>query len=333
MFEKVMAKKYLRVIGVDVSSEKLDLSDSENKLTGTIPNTIDAVKKLISKIQFPKDTLVICEATGSYEHLIVLGSQEAGIDVAIANPRQVRDFAKGHGFFEKSDKIDARLIMQFGQQVSVPLAMPKSDQENQLQAMVRRRFQLIDLISQEKNRLPQTHDKQMAKMIQKIVKIMEKQLGEIDKLVQEMLDKLSKTEPKVDILQSVKGVAVVTTATMIAELPELGQLNRAQIAKLAGVAPMINQTGKSDKKRSVRGGRSTVRRVLYMATLCATRHNPVIRAFYRKLLAKGKPKKVAIVACMRKLLTILNDMVRRNQPWQEDFQAQKKKAAIAPSLN
>ena len=159
MLEKTNLKKYTRVIGVDVSSEKLDLCDSRGKFNGTIPNTFEAVRKLASKIKNLKETLVICEATGSYEHVIVEGMQDAGCDVAIANPRQVRDFAKGHGFLEKSDKLDAQVIMLFGQQVSVPIAIPKSDQEKQHQALVRRRNQLLDLISQEDNRLPQTQDR------------------------------------------------------------------------------------------------------------------------------------------------------------------------------
>ena len=332
MFEKTDTKKYARVIGVDVSSEKLDLCDSEGKLSGTIPNSVEAVKKLVSKIKNLKDTLIICEATGSYEHVIVQGAQDAGIDVAIANPRQVRDFAKGHGFLEKSDKLDARVIMLFGQQVSVPLALPKSDQEKQHQALVRRRVQILDLINQEENRLPQTYDSNMAKMIKSSLKHLKKQLVEIDKLIKEMLDEISQTDPNVEILLSVKGIGVVTTSTIIAELPELGQLNRAEIAKLVGVAPIINQSGNSNKKRSVRGGRVIVRRTLYMATLSATRHNPVIKRFYQRLLANGKPKKVALVACMRKLLTILNDMVRRGEHWQDDYEPNKKRQ-IAPSLN
>jgi len=284
MLEKSATKKYVRVIGVDVSSEKLDICDAEGKLTGTIQNSVDAVKKLVKSIKQPKDTLIICEATGSYEHVIVE-------------------------------------------------AMPKSDQEKQHQALVRRRIQLLDLISQEQNRIPQTHDSKMVKLIETTLKHLRNQLTEIDDQIKTMITELAKTDPKIEVLRSVPGVGIVTTSTIVCELPELGHLNRAEIAKLVGVAPMLNQTGKSDKKRRVRGGRSIVRRVLYMATLVATKCNPVIKAFYIHLLSKGKLKKVALVACMRKLLTILNDRVRRNEPWRTSVQQEEKKRQIAPSLN
>jgi transposase len=307
---------FQRVIGVDVASDKIDVCDSDLRIKGAIPNTAAAIRKLVmSKIESPQTTLVICEATGGYEHVLVEAAHELGIPVAVANPRQVRDFAKGHGFLEKSDAIDARIICRFGKDVEVHLAPTRSPEEKRHQALVRRRCQILDLISQEQNRLAQTADALAQEMIQTMLSHLKTQLKLADKHLENLLAERAKQDPKVEILGSVPGVGAVTVSTLLVELPELGQLNRAKIAKLVGVAPLVNQTGKSDKKRPVRGGRSQVRSVLYMAALVATRHNPLIGKFYQRLIGRGKPKKLALVACMRKLLTILNDMVRNQQPW------------------
>ena len=263
---------YSRVIGVDIASEKIDVNDSEGKLSGTIPNTVAAIQKqIVARIQSKHDTLVVCEATGSYEHVLV--------DVELNLTRQ------------------------------------RSPQEKQHQALVRRRCQLLDLINQEQNRYGQTVDALMRKMIAATLLHLKKQQKEIDGQLEKLLAERGKVDPNVQILDSVPGVGVVTISTLLAELPELGQLNRTQIAKLVGVAPLINQTGMSDKKRKIRGGRSQVRNVLYMATLVATRRNALIKHFYQRLLARGKPKKLALVAAMRKLLTILNEMIRHQQSW------------------
>lgn len=311
-----MQTQFKRVMGVDVASETLEVSDSEAKVQGSFPNTVSAIRKqLIAKIRSRQETLIICEATGGYEYLLVDAAHEAGIAVAIANPRQVRDFAKGHGFLEKSDSLDARIIRRFGEDVDVHLAVPRSDEEKRHQALVRRRVQLLQLIGQEQNRLGQTRDSLAREMIESTILHLKKQLKEADRLLKKLLAELATREPNVEILDSAPGVGPVTISTVLTELPELGQLNRAKISKLVGVAPILNQTGKSDKKRPVRGGRSQVRCVLYMAALVATRRNPVIRDFYQRLLRRGKPKKVALVAATRKLLTILNDMVRRQEPW------------------
>jgi transposase len=313
-----MTVKYQRVIGIDVSSEKLDVYDSDGKLSGTIQNTCEAVNKLAKAIKNREGTLVVCEATGAYEHVLVEAMHNAKVAIAIANPRQVRDFAKGHGFLEKSDRIDARIIMVFGQQVEIHLAPPKTEQEKRHQAIVRRRNQLLELIGQEENRLRQSHDQEVKRLIKTMLETMEKQRKQADMELKKLLTELSKTDPRVNIILSKPGVGFVTTSTLICELPELGRLRREKISKLVGIAPMISQSGKSDGKRSVRGGRSIVRRVIYMATLVATRCNPVIKRFYQRLLKRGKPKKLALVAAMRKLLTILNDMVRRGEAWRTE---------------
>lgn len=325
-----MKTQFARVIGVDVASLHLDINDSAGKIRASLPNTVDAVAKhLIQKIDDHSSTLVVCEATGSYEHVLVDACHLAGIAICIANPRQVRDFAKGHGFLEKTDTIDAFIIRRFGEDVEVHLSAPRSPQQRAHQALVRRRVQVLELLSQEQNRLGQTQDAFALEMIKESVAQLKNQLKRIDAQLAQMLKERSQEDPDVAILQSVPGVGVVTVSTLLTELPELGKLSRSKIAKLVGVAPIARQSGKVDKKRRARGGRSQVRCVLYMATLVATRHNPLIREFYQRLLWRGKEKKVALVAAMRKLLTILNDMVRRGQRWQET----NKEATAAPSLN
>lgn len=312
---------YECVIGADVSAEKIDVFDSQQRLVGTIPNTFAAIRQqLIEKIASPSQTLIVCEASGGYEHVLVDAAQEAGIAVAVANPRQVRDFAKGHGFLEKTDRIDARVICRFGQDVQVHLVPRRSEQQKRHQALVRRRRQLLELINQEKNRLLQTADQLAREMIQAMISHLKTQLKQIDNHLEELLVEQARENPNVEILGSVPGVGPVTVSTLLVELPELGQLNRGQVAKLVGVAPLARQSGQFDGKRSVRGGRSQVRNVLYMAALVATRHNPVIRRFYQTLIHRGKPRKLALIACLRKLLTILNEMVRQQRPWQHSQQ-------------
>lgn len=311
--------EYDRVIGVDVASEKIDLHDSMGKLSGELPNTVAAVdRKLVEKIKGDSKVLVVCEATGGYEHVVVDAMHQAGIDVCVANPRQVRDFAKGHGLLEKTDAIDAAIICKFGQDVTVPLAAARSPEQRAHQAAVRRRQQVLDLLSAEQNRLATVRDPFAQETIEQTISHLKSQLKTLDERLAQMLTERAKTDSQVDVLQSVPGVGVVLCSTLLSELPELGELSRSQIAKLVGVAPMANQTGKSDRSRITKGGRRQVRNVLYMGTLVATRHNPLIRDFYRRLISRGKPKKVALVASMRKLLTILNDMVRNGESWRQE---------------
>ncbi|WP_442511807.1 IS110 family transposase [Novipirellula sp. SH528] len=314
----MMKTVYARVIGVDIASDKIDVNDSESKIANTMPNTVVALtKRFVAKIKSKADTLVVCEATGGYEHVVVDAMHEAGIPVCVANPRQVRDFAKGHGYLEKSDAIDARIIRRFGEDVEIHLTKQRTPEEKRHQALVRRRCQVIGLLNAERNRLAQTRDSFACELIQQSISHLQTQLESIDDRLEVLLAERAKTDPKVDILLSVPGVGAVTTSTVLAELPELGTLSRTQIAKLVGVAPIINQTGKSDKKRRARGGRSQVRCVLYMAAMSAAQHNPIIKQFYRRLLSRGKVTKVAQTAAMRKLLTILNDMVRNGEPWRK----------------
>jgi transposase len=303
------------MIGVDVAKDKLDVCDSEGKIRKEIQNsTTSVVKHIVKKIKTPSEAFVVCEATGGYERTLVKALQAAGISVCVANPYQVRQFGKGLGILEKTDPIDAKLLRHFGETVDLQPTPPKSAEHEYHEALVRRREQLLSLINQEENRLGQSWDKVVTNMLGQVLKTLKK----TDCLIKAFLQKESETNSTVAVLQSTPGVGTVTTSTLICDLPEPGKLNRREISKLVGVAPIVNQSGKRDKQRSIFGGRSHVRRVLYMAALVATKHNPVISAFYKRLLARGKERKVALVACMRKLLTILNTMVRNNEVWRTE---------------
>ncbi len=313
------SKLATRMIGVDVAKDQLDVSDSAGKIKKVLKNSTAAiVKHFIKKIENPGEVFVVCEATGGYERTLVKALNKAGVSVCVMNPLQVRQFGKGIGILEKTDPIDAKLLQLFGETVELRPTAPKSVEQENHEALVRRREQLLKLISQEENRLAQAGSDEVVEMIREIINRLKTQQHMIDGLIGSFLNEEAKTNGTVAVLQSVPGVGQVTTSTMICDLPELGKLNHRQIAKLVGVAPITNQSGKRDRQRSIFGGRSHVRRVLYMAALVGTRHNPVIKAFYNRLLARGKEKKVALVACMRKLLTILNAMVRNNELWRTE---------------
>lgn len=305
-----------RRIGVDVGKHTLVVCDSQGHLKREVRNSTAAIiKHIVNRIDCPGQTFVVCEASGGYERPLVKALQAAGIAVCTANPFQVRRFAQGLGLLEKTDPIDARTLCRFAEIVDLQAARPPSPAEEHQQALVQRREQLLKLISQEQNRLAQAWDPQVAGLIRQMLTQLKAQKKRVEREIEALLKQQAQTNRAVAVLESTPGVGAVTTATLLCRLPELGQLSRAAIAKLAGVAPLAQQSGQRDKPRSVFGGRSGVRRVLYMAALVATRHNPQIRAFYRRLLARGKLKKVALVACMRKLLTILNMMVRNHTPW------------------
>lgn len=309
---------YTRIIGVDVASEKLDICDSNGKLVRQIKNSFSDVERaLVAKIRDRENTLVVCEGTGGYEHVLVDSMLTAGIPVAIANPRQVRDFAKGHGRLEKTDRIDANMIMRFGRDVDVHLAKPKTKEEKHLQSVNRRRNQLKKMISQEQNRIAQTNDEEMIECVRETVKHLKNKKKRLENEIGKILRARANVDPNVNRMIAVVGIGPIFTSTAICDLPELGKISGSKITKLVGIAPIANQSGKQDRKRLVRGGRSNVRTVLYMATMSAKKHNPVIREFYDRLIAKGKPHKVAMVACMRKLLTMLNAMIKAGEDWKE----------------
>ncbi len=313
---KMTKTKYERVIGIDVSSKKLDVSDSKGKLPAVIDNTIEAISsKLVRKIGTSESTLVVCESSGGYENEMVEQLLDAKVNVAVVNPRQTHHYALAHGYIEKTDTIDAKVIRLFGEHIEVHLAKPMTEREKQFRAISRRRVQVLTMINQEENRKTLCRDKASVEFIDESLKMLKTQLKSLDSMLKKYIKELSKDTPSVQIVASVPGVGPVTTAALCTELPELGKISRGQITKLVGVAPMAKQSGETEGKRRARGGRVTVRRALYMAALAATKCNPVIAKFYQRLLQRGKPKKLALIACMRKLLLIIHDMVRNGEMW------------------
>ena len=308
-------------VGVDVSKDKLDVAFADGNETLSIDNSPQQiVAELIGRIKTPKGTLVVLEATGGYEELLVTQLHQHHIAVAVVNPRRVRAFAAGIGKDAKTDLIDAQVIAFYGQVVKPAAQAARSDDEKKLQALVERRRQLLDLINQENNRRQQTADPEIQEYIQQSLETLKKQVKTIDERLARCVQADTANARKVEILVSVKGVGPVAVSTILAKLPELGKLNRGEIAKLVGVAPLNNDSGQSSGQRRTFGGRSYVRRVLYMATLVATRFNSRIKTFYQRLLSEGKPKKLALTAAMRKLLTILNTLIKTDQLWKEPCQ-------------
>lgn len=274
---------------------------------------------LIAKFAVGRVDLVVVEATGGYERGLVLALQAAGIELARVNPRQSHDFAKSLGVLAKTDGLDARCLRDFADVLArhkdrAKFITPMVDEQRELLAgLMTRRRQLVDMRVAETNRLEHARGPRAVKSIKSVLRLLERQLGEIDHDIDQSLESHFKEQKK--LLDSVKGVGAVTTLTLLSALPELGTLGRKPIAKLVGIAPLADDSGKRKGRRRIWGGRADVRAALYMATLSAMRYNPQIAPFYRRLLAAGKPKKVAIVACMRKLLTILNAMFRDKTFW------------------
>ncbi|MFT4265962.1 MAG: IS110 family transposase [Xenophilus sp.] len=310
-------------VGIDVAKAHVDVcvlgakSDAQR-----LNNDAEGHSALVVALQPLQVGLVVMEATGGYEAALACALQAAGLPVAVVNPRQARDFAKSMGRLAKTDAVDARMLAELAAVLVRRddlgrFVRPLADERQQwLAALVTRRRQLLTMLHSERQRLQITPSKLHAS-IEAIVKAIKAQLDEIEAQmvthVREHFGDLDK------LLQSAAGIGPVASATMIAELPELGRLNRREIAALVGVAPMANDSGSSKGRRRVQGGRFEIRRVLYMATLTATRYNPAIKAFYERLKAAGKLPKVALVACMRKLLTTLNAMVRTGKPWDKSL--------------
>jgi len=279
------------------------------------------VNELIARLEHPESTLVVMEASGGYEDLLVNLLHQRHVALAVVNPRRMREFANGIGRDAKADAIDAQVIAFYGQAVKPAPQAAKSDQEQKLQALVERRRQLLDRINQEQNRLQQTSDAEIRDYIKESLESLKKQVTTIDQRLAKCIRADTTNARKIAILESVKGLGPVAVSTLLAELPELGQLHRGQIAKLVGVAPINDDSGQTRRRRRTCGGRSYVRRVLHMATLVATRFNPSIQASYQRLVRQGKPKKVALIAAMRKLLTILNTLIKDDELWRAEPQA------------
>lgn len=305
-----------RYLGIDVSKARLDACLLPDGETFSVPNDPAGIGELLVRLERARPELVVVEATGNYERpaAAAIAASEAGIAVAVVNPRQARDFAKATGRLAKTDKIDAEALARFASAIAPsPSALP--DEEAQaLRAVLARRRQLIEMLTAENNRLPMSPEA-VAERIRAHIEWLEKELERTDKDLEEAIGASDTFKENEALLRSVPGVGPVLARTLLAELPELGTLTHKRLSALVGVAPFNNDSGQRRGKREVWGGRAPVRATLYMGALVATRHNPTIKEFYERLLGAGKPKKVALVACMRKLLTILNAMMRDRAVW------------------
>jgi len=303
-------------LGIDLSKEWLDahlLPAGQTWHVATEPAALEAwVQALPGKLK-----LVVMEATGGLETAVAALLAERGLSVAIVNPRQVRDFAKSMGILAKTDKLDARVIALFAERVKPEPRPLKDEQQQELDELLTRRRQLVQALAGEKNRLGQARGKAVRASVEAHIDWLERQIKKVD----ERLDTMIKASPlwraREDLLRSAPCIGPGTSRSLLADLPELGTLGRRQISSLVGVAPFLHQSGKWKGQSFCSGGRAGVRTALYMAVLSGLRFNPVIKEFYQRLTARGKRPKVAMVACMRKLLTILNAMVRENKKWNE----------------
>jgi len=301
--------------GIDVSKKWLDMAVRPTNQTWRVSNDRAGITTLLQQLQAHAPQQIIVEATGGYEIQLVSALCQAGLPVARVNPLRVRRFAEGMNWFAKTDKIDARVLADFGRQANPRLLALPTEAERRLSALLKRRKQVLEMLTAEKNRLG-TADPDVQGYIHSSITNLKQQLAELENEIEQLTKHTSGMKEKRSLLMSVPGIGKITAATLIALLPELGRCDRKQIAALVGTAPFNHDSGTKQGKRKTRGGRVDVRCVLYMATLAASRFNPVIKAQYKNLLKAGKLTKVALVACMRKLVVILNAMIRSNTAWQ-----------------
>ena len=315
-----LTRKRRSFIGIDVSKQLLEIGVHQSEYHFRCPNDPKQFPTLISELISLRPARIVLEATGGLERPLLQALQAIGLPAVVVNPRQVRDFAKALGLLAKTDRLDAYVLAYFAAAIQPPLSPVKAQQETDLDALMGRRDQLSDMLVAEKNRRGSAATKATRDDIDEHIEWLEDRIKELDEKLKQQLECSAVWQEKAKILQSVKGIGFVTSMSLLADCPELGQLNRHQIAKLVGVAPLNRDSGQQRGTRHIYGGRHQVRSKLYMATLAAIRSNPVIKSFYQRLIAKNKVKKVAIVACMRKLLTIINIMVRENKPWNVKLQ-------------
>ena len=303
------------VVGIDVSKASFDVAVYPTGECWKASNDKAGIAALSQRLQELAPGLIVLESTGGLELPLVSELAALSLPVVVVNPRQVRDFAKAVGKLAKTDNIDAHMLARFGQAVKPEVRPLKDEQAQELTALLTRRRQVVDMLTAEKNRLQSVSSKRVRSDIVAHIKWLEKRLNDVDGGLRKFIEASPVWHVKDKILQSTPGVGPVLSLTLISNLPELGSLNRKQIAALVGVAPLNRDSGFFRGSRSVWGGRAHVRAVLYMSTLAAVRCNPAMKAFHQRLIAAGKKPKVALTACMRKLLTILNAMVRDQVLW------------------
>jgi transposase len=302
------------VVGIDVAKDWFDVAVLGEKHTRQFASTTKGIRDLVRWMSQLQPRLIVLEATGGYEEALVLALFEAGLPVALVSPQRVRQYARAKGQLAKTDPLDARLLAEYGKAIQPRLFVGKSEERKQLSALVGRRNQLNAMLQAEKNRL-RTHSGAIRSSLETVIACLAAELKQMDQEIHTLLQQNTDLRAQAKLLRTAKSIGAVTAATILADLPELGQLDRQEIAALVGVAPMNSDTGKKRGYRKTKGGRPDVRRTLYMATLTGIRFNPVLKPHYEQLRARGKEKKVAITACMRKMLTILNAMMRDQQPF------------------
>lgn len=305
-------------IGIDVSKQLLEVAVHERDFRYRCPNQAHAFPALLVELIALRPARIVVEATGGLEKPLVAALHAAGLPVVVINPRQVRAFAKAIGQLAKTDRLDAAVLAHFAAAIKPALRPLKSKEAQDLEALMGRRGQLVDMLVAEKNRRHSATNEAVRETIKEHIDWLEERIAELDEQLQARLVSSAEWQNKDAILQSVPGIGPVVSFSFLAELPELGTLNRQRISKLVGVAPLNCDSGQQRGVRHIFGGRARVRSLLYMAALTAMRFNPVIKEFYQRLVAKGKPHKVAITACMRKLLSIINLMVRNQTLWRNE---------------
>jgi transposase len=310
-----MSSQATPVVGIDVSKKHLDVHLLPDNRALRVPNSRDGIRELLGQLPTPGSCRVIAEATGGYQRLLVADLVSAGHKVSVVNPRQVRDFARADNRLAKTDKIDARTLARFGQVFETRPVEKTSELQSELRDLVAHRRNLIEVRTAQQNRLDTQTSKAVVKSLRQMLTLLGTQIAAAEEAINQLVEQDDDWRSRAEILKSVPGVGPTTAAALMADLPELGKLDRQAVGALAGLAPFNRDSGQFKGKRSIWGGRASVRTSLYMAALAARRFNPVIRAFAERLRAAGKPFKVMMVACMRKLLVILNTMVKTKTSW------------------
>lgn len=304
-------------VGIDVASKQLDVAMLPSGEAFQENNSNKGVQRLASRLKKLNTTLVVIEATGGYQRDIAVALAVEEVPVAIVNPRQARDFARATGVLAKNDRLDAAVLARFARDLRPDPTTPPTAEEQQLQDLLARRRQLITMRTSEKNRAKRSRDRLLTNSFRAVQRELNRQVKTIDQQIAKLIQACVAWRERLTLLQSVPGVGPVVGHTLVAELPQLGKLNRRQIASLVGVAPLCRDSGKQSGRRCIWGGKANIRSTLWMAAISAVRCNPVIKAFYLRLKKAGKPPKVAITACVRKLLTILNTILAKNTPWKD----------------
>jgi transposase len=309
-----MSETIKQWVGIDVSQDNLDIAIHPQNSTWRVTNDLSGRAELVSKLAAHQIAGVVLEATGGLERAVMSELEAAGYQTRRVNPVQIRHFAKASGKLAKTDRIDALMIAHFGQSLQPPVTLLPDAQTRELQALVTRRQQVVAMVTMEKNHL-HSCETWVRSSVEAVIAQLEAQLVELEARLAQVSTGRPQWQERLAILTSVKGIGPVISQALLVQLPELGQRSAKQIAALVGVAPFNHDSGKWRGQRRIQGGRKELRSLLYMAAMCAVQHNSVFRDHYAQLLKRGKPRKVALVACIRKLLGILNAMLRTNQPW------------------